>query len=367
MIQKSTNKLKIEKTPLSKGKESNRLYGLSFSRSGGVKVVPTLDAIAFLLNFIAFAALMFFYAWNQENGRPSIILNLAGLFFASIPPLLLLLRRPSFKLDYGDIFCRGERIRLEEVQALQVVRMAFYSKEHVYDCWEANIVLQDLSRRHIYVSGNKRAFDAEIQRLAEKLNLPVLENDDTWKPDDEATLRRYEKAKDSVTLRLCFGLLTLVVPLCLMFFGAIFPTYLALRSRIWQKCPAVVTGSEVKQEWQSSGRGGGHWAYKVNIHAKYSYDEKNYLCERYDYFLSRQSSSLPRRKELEKIVQAQPVGKEITCLVNPNSPREAVITSHIPPIAVAQPILWSMPFLMMSIALFIGFFRTILLRRKTIR
>lgn len=354
----------VEKTPLSKATEANRLYGLSFSRSGRIKVVLSLEAIAFLLVFIAFAALLFFYAWNQESGSPSIFLNVVGLLFAATPLFLLLRRKPSFQWEYGDISCGGERFRREEVQALQVVKLNFFSKRHVHSCWEANLVLQDLSRRHIYVSGNKRIFDAELQLLAERLCLPVWENDGIWKPDDEATLRRHEKKKGALVPQLCFGSLILVVPLCLLFFCVVVPTFLSLRSRSWQRHPAVVTFSEVKKEWQSGGRGAGHWAYKVDIRAKYLHDGINHFCERYDYFLSWSFSQFTKRRELEKLVEEHPVGSETTCLVNPKRPWEAVITNRIPLVSIVPPILWSMPFLMMGVSLLAGAFRIIRLRRK---
>ena len=364
MNRKKTNHPQVDKTPLSKATEANHLYELSFSRSGRIKVVPSPEAVAFILLFIAFAAPVFFHAWNQESGSPSIFLNVVGLIFATIPLFLLLRRRPLFKLEYGDIFCSSERIRQEEVLALQVVQLNFYKKRRIHSCWEANLVLQDLSRRHIYVSGNKRIFDAAMQQLAERLHLPVWENDDMWKPDDEATLRRHEKNKGTLVPSLCFSFLILVVPVCLLFFCVVFPACLSLRSRSWQRYPAVVTFSEVKEKWESGNRGGGHWTYKVDIRAKYLHDGKSHLCERYDYFLSWRFSQFTKRKELEKLVQEHPVGSETTCLVNPKRPWEAVITNRIPLMSIVPPILWAMPFLMIGIAPLAGTFRIIRLRRK---
>ena len=93
----------------------------------------------------------------------------------------------------------------------------------------------------------------------------------------------------------------------------------------WTPTPARIVSSHLDS---SRGSKGGS-TYRVNIHYEYDVNGAHYTSNRYDFFRSDMSSNVGVGT-MREIVSDMTEGKEVTCLVNPANPTEAVISRAIP-------------------------------------
>ncbi len=89
------------------------------------------------------------------------------------------------------------------------------------------------------------------------------------------------------------------------------------RSASWERVPCTVVWSQVRTHSGDEGD-----TYSVNILYSYEWNGRPYKSNRYDFFQG--SSSGCQSKQ--EIVSRHPAGHRTTCLVNPDQPREAVLT-----------------------------------------
>lgn len=103
--------------------------------------------------------------------------------------------------------------------------------------------------------------------------------------------------------------------------GAISPILKSVASNDWPEVPCTIAVSEVESHSGSDGA-----TYSVNIEFSYLYGTENYTGGSYN-FNKFNSSGYDGKKE---IVDQYPVGSEAVCFVNPDVPKEAILTRSIP-------------------------------------
>ena len=103
------------------------------------------------------------------------------------------------------------------------------------------------------------------------------------------------------------------------------PLMRAAESRHWVTVPATVTESQLYSARGSKGRR----IFRIDISAEYEWQGERYTCGRYDFFRSEVASNIGIG-EMRRIVQEHPVGRQCECLVNPENPAEAVMSSDVP-------------------------------------
>ena len=86
-------------------------------------------------------------------------------------------------------------------------------------------------------------------------------------------------------------------------------TYLSLQS--WEETPCTITRSRIKKPQNRP---------YVNIHFKYTYENKKYTSTKYTYHLVRYSQA-----KANEIINAYAVGAKTKCYVNPKNPAKAVL------------------------------------------
>jgi hypothetical protein len=120
----------------------------------------------------------------------------------------------------------------------------------------------------------------------------------------------------------------------LMFFGAgslaawmvcLKPMSGVIASGNWTPTPARIISSHLDRSRSSKGSS----TYRINIQYQYDVNGSHYTSNRYDFFRSDMSSNVGVGA-MREIVSDMTEGKEITCLVNPANPTEAVISRSIP-------------------------------------
>ena len=98
------------------------------------------------------------------------------------------------------------------------------------------------------------------------------------------------------------------------------PLYGICRSARWVEVPAEVTGSSMirNEEYKT-----------LNISYRYTYLNKLYAGNRYDWFRTQHYTTNFGGREMLQVVHQHPVGKAITCLVDPENPAESVVSREI--------------------------------------
>ena len=98
-----------------------------------------------------------------------------------------------------------------------------------------------------------------------------------------------------------------------------------LASANWTPCDAKVISSGLERSRGSKGRTN----YRIQIQYTYQFNGATYTGSRYDFFRSQVSSNIGVGT-MRDIVSDMTEGKEVTCLVNPANPTEAVISRDLP-------------------------------------
>ena len=94
--------------------------------------------------------------------------------------------------------------------------------------------------------------------------------------------------------------------------------------------PRIITISPGTESQLYSTRGSkGRRICRIDITAQYEWQGNRYSCDRYDFFRSEVASDIGIG-EMRRIVQEHPVGRQCECLVNPENPAEAVMSSEVP-------------------------------------
>lgn len=103
--------------------------------------------------------------------------------------------------------------------------------------------------------------------------------------------------------------------------GLIIPkTYEYLAMQQWEPTPAKVIWTKLKSHRSDNGT-----TYSVDVFYRYEYEGQEYKSNRRGIL----SSSSSGRKSKNEFIRKNPPGTEITCYVNPNQPREAVIEREL--------------------------------------
>ncbi len=126
-----------------------------------------------------------------------------------------------------------------------------------------------------------------------------------------------KKTGDKIFLFL-FGMVFCLVGAGIFYFLTIRTLMQWYDAREWVPAPCRILHSSVDSH--SSSRGGA--TYSVNIHYTYTYQEKTFTGNRYNFFGVSSSGYKGKRA----IVDRYPVGSTATCFVNPENPAEAVIS-----------------------------------------
>ena len=272
---------------------------------------------------------------------PALIM---GALFASVAllgSLTMILKKtfPLFDMVDGMFYPKGftrdgSGISLKQLDHLEILKERVYNKNGSYDSYELNIVLKDSSRYNILDHGNAKRLWEDAHGLADRLSLPLVDaqsGQPVTEPPDEKP--KANPAPDMSTAATISGAMFLIF-FGLMFFGAgslaawmlcVKPLSGVISSGNWTPTPARIVSSQLDRG--SSSKGGS--TYRVNIHYEYDVNGSRHTSDRYDFFRSQMSSNVGVGS-MRKIVENLPQGDETTCLVNPASPDEAVISRKIP-------------------------------------
>lgn len=120
-----------------------------------------------------------------------------------------------------------------------------------------------------------------------------------------------------------FGAFFTLVSLVISFFILLRPMGTWFASRNWVQTEAVILSSNLAR---SSSKGKA--TYRINITFRYEYNGHSYTGNKYDIFRSSTASNIGV-DEMRRVVDSHHPGEQVTCLVNPQKPFQAIITRDI--------------------------------------
>ena len=238
---------------------------------------------------------------------------------------------PTFDFDRKCFYCDRKKPRYGEVSHLKgylpFSRISgiqiFYnvvhgSKGSNRQCYELNLMTDDLRRVFVAGSCNYSNIRKAAEMLAEKLNVPLKEND------------KNKVVTKPVPRWVAFIFLFLFSGMGLLGFvlNIIQPALKNWRSQEWQAVEAEVRSSQLSSARRKS-KNSSYTVYKAEITYHYTVKGKNYSSSTYSFFHDF-TRNFRKHKELLK---NYPVGKKIVCYINPDNPEQAVMTQKMPPLA----------------------------------
>ena len=243
-----------------------------------------------------------------------IILFIAALIVTHL--VIKILSLPKFNFYTNCCKIGRKEIPFNDIIALQIVEENVRTKKSNYMSYELNIITNNYSRINLMDHGNIKQLTNDAKVLSEALNVPVITIDDY--PEQKAKLQEFyqkKQIKGLVIISIVFASLAL-----LMFtLGVVIPCVKSLEAKNWVEVDAQVLESFVRTHTNKKQKK----SYSLNLTAQYIYNNKVYICKKYSYL---DSSS---KRELNKIVKANPVGKKIKCYVNSNNPKDSIISKAI--------------------------------------
>ena len=331
-------------SPLVRGGCSFCTHTLDRSEPGRIRVVVTGRGrfLGLLFFIVAAAAILPAILTRQAQ---LLVMPLLFSVFGIVLAVLVFKKRAVFDLTSGR-FVRGKTvIPFARIVALQVVKESCHTKRTTFSSWELNLVLDDTSRINVFDHGNRKRFDADLAILAEALGKPVWDRGDRDSPD----------ASPGRGVLFIIGVLFLLLPGGGFMLMTGLPLMRAAESRHWIAVPATVTESQLYSTRGSKGRR----ICRIDISAQYEWQGRRYSCDRYDFFRSEEPTGIGIG-EMRRIVREHPVGRHCECLVNPENPAEAVMSSDVP---VGQVLLCSI-FALLCEAIGIGLLIAVARSRK---
>jgi len=148
----------------------------------------------------------------------------------------------------------------------------------------------------------------------------------------ETTVTKIDKAGSGTALFSIFGCLPalfggvfVVSGLAFSFFAGVLPILQWYQSGNWQSTPCTILVSEI-----SVSSDDGSSVYKPKVLYSYSWKGEPYQGTRFAW----DESSYGSRASIENWMKPYPVGKQTTCFVNPDAPRDAVLVRDFPKISL---------------------------------
>ena len=224
--------------------------------------------------------------------------------------------RSRKKPRYGDHSTLKDYLPFSQIAGIQFLyKVVHGSKGHTHQGFEINLFTQELTRVFVVDGENKEQLYKEAQMLAERLNVPLKENDEN----------KVVQKRMPVWVRCVFGILFGGAGTGLLGSTVIFPLAEQLNSQKWVPVAAVVSASDISSHTRKRSKGASYTVYKANIKYKYQYKKRIYTADRHNFF----SNEYERRSEARDVLKHYPAGKKTTCFVDPENPSRAVLTRRI--------------------------------------
>ena len=173
--------------------------------------------------------------------------------------------------------------------------------------------------------------DKRIHQEAENLSLwtgiPLLETTSLKAESAESAVSSVGNAGKRVAkvYGVLFGLISIGVSCLILFFLTARPLITWNASRNWVSTEAVIVDSRLVRSRGSKGSP----TCRIAVSFKYTYGGRTCVSSTYDCYRSTLSTNIGVR-DMERIVAENPPGRQVTCLVNPDKPEQAIVSREIP-------------------------------------
>ena len=262
-----------------------------------------------------------------------VVFSSLGILFTMFAMSVAFRKKPEFDFLYGVFYPKGrgaEEISFSLVASLEIKPfLVLNQRRRKQTVYELDAVLKDGSRHRILRHPDLKRIKSDAKELAYRMSVPLELNESSH--ESESHQKTVPAAQKTAPASQKTKLVQCVLGIVLLGIGAIWlwlwfgrPLWLIQQSARWVDCPAVITHSELK-----ASRGGkGGTTYRVIINYQYEIDGRKFVSDRYDFFMSNLSSNLGYEKK-RQAVDEMTVGKQVTCLVNPEDHSDAVICRDV--------------------------------------
>ena len=329
----------VDTSPLIPGGSGFRTHKLDFSNPDRIRVAVSPAGILFPMVFILMGGgVLLLGIFSRE--WPFTAFGAVFFLIGMIVLAVMLRRQAVFNLYSGTFVRNGKTVPTARIAALQALNETCQGKNTTYISRELNLVLDDGTRVNVFDHGNLEKFKEDAGRLAKILKVPIWDVDgeifeEERRPGesdgdgDPRAVPGKGRGRNSPLIFIIIGIAFVIVCAAVSGTGLWVPLYRTAVSAEWESCPAVVVQSRL-----ASSRGSkGSVNYRIDIEAKYVRDHRTYVCRRYDFFRSSFSTNVGV-EEMRRIVDENPAGREITCLVDPDDPGNSVISREVPAVNV---------------------------------
>ena len=220
------------------------------------------------------------------------------------------------KPRYGDVSQLKGYLPFSQISGIQILYTTIHgSKGNVRQFYELNLITDDLRRVFVATSSNYSNIRKAAEKIGEKLNVPVKENDKN----------RLTPKPAPRWLAFLFLIPFSGLGIFCLIFNIIHPLLKNIRSQAWPSVQAEVVNTHLATSRRSS-KNGSYTVYKAEITYKYNVKGKIYSCSNYSFF--HDFTRNPRKHR--ELIRNHPVGKKISCYFDPEAPHQAVIEKQLP-------------------------------------
>ena len=217
-------------------------------------------------------------------------------------------------------------ISFNDIDAMHIMQKRITNRKSPYTSYALILAMRDGTSYTLLNHGNEKAVMEDAQKLSIKSGIRLV---DKYKPTStqnatsENPWSKNYKKQSQVGVFL-FGGIFLAVGCIVIIAFTVRPLFNWSRSAHWMETEAVIISSELGHSRGSKGKA----TYRVNITFQYRINEQTYVGEKYDFFMSDLYTNIGV-KAMRKAVDRHHPGDVVKCYVNPDNPKQAIISREI--------------------------------------
>ena len=218
-------------------------------------------------------------------------------------------------------------VSFNDIEVMYIASKHVCTSKSSYTSYALTLVLRNGTNYVLLNHSNINAIMNDAQRLSQLGGIRLV---DKYKPTSTQDVtsenpwsKNYKKQQSLVGVFL-FGGIFLAVGCFVIIAFTVRPLFNWSRSAHWMETEAVVISSELGHSRGSKGKA----TYRVNITFQYRINEHTYTSEKYDFFMSDLYTNIGV-KAMRRAVDRHHPGDVVTCYVNPDNPKQAIISREI--------------------------------------
>ena len=324
---------------------------LLFTEDGLVRVRPTPLAYFITIGAILFSCVWVGFifnairlmtkspAWGALIAIPILLLldwhalRAIGILTPALKIILDLRTRTIFPKGRSKSELQSERYNISggipftDITCIRVTEEEIHWKKSSFLAHRLELIPYHGEPLVLIINSDGEGIHEEARRLSAATGIFLQVSEEAAPPAPTASAPQKSASRNSRISRIphiLFGSVFMLAGIVITWFLFLRPISLWFDSRNWVQTPAVILSSDLKRSVSK-----GNATYRINITYRYDYDGARYTGTLYDVFRSSISTNIGVSAMRQAVDSHQP-GQEVTCLVNPKKPAQALISRDLP-------------------------------------